>query len=43
MELEGIMLSKISQTQRQVLYDFIHMWNLRKKTNEQRGKQKAEY
>lgn len=43
MELEGIMLSKISQIQRQVLYDFIHMWNLRKKTNEQRGKQKAEY
>ena len=34
-ELESIMLSKISQ-RKQIPYDFIHMWNLRNKTNEHR-------
>ena len=29
MELEGIMLSEISQ--RKISYDFVHMWNLRNK------------
>ena len=37
MELEGIMLSEISQ--RQVLYDFTHMWNLRYKTDEHKGRE----
>ena len=32
MELENILLSKISQ--RQMPYDFIHTWNLRNKTDE---------
>ena len=31
MDLEGIMLSEIRE--RQMLYDFTHMWNLRNKTN----------
>ena len=26
--------------ERQMLYDFTHMWNSRNKTNEQRGKKK---
>ena len=30
MELEGTILSEISQMERQVLYDFTHMWNLKK-------------
>ena len=35
MDLEGIMLSEISQTrERQILYTFTYMWNLNK-TNEQ--------
>ena len=35
MDLEGIMLYEISQTrERQMLYDFTYMWNLRNKTNE---------
>lgn len=34
-ELRSIVLSKISG--RQILYDSTHMWNLRNKTNEQRG------
>ena len=33
-ELESVMLSEISQTERQILYDFTYMWNLKKKTNE---------
>lgn len=28
-------LSEISQSQRQILYDFIYMWNLVNKTNDQ--------
>ena len=34
-DVEGIMLSEISQTERQTLYDFTYMWNLKNKTNEQ--------
>ena len=34
MVLESIMLREIRE--RQILYDFIHMWNLRNKTNKQR-------
>jgi len=33
MDLEGIMLSEMSE-ERQILYDFTHMWNI-KKINEQ--------
>ena len=33
--LEGIMLSEISQTERQILYDFTCVWNLKNKINEQ--------
>ena len=33
MDLEGIMLSEISQ--RETLHDFTYMWNLKNKTNEQ--------
>ena len=35
-DLEGIMLSEISQTDKdKFLYDFTFMWNLKNKTNEQ--------
>ena len=34
MDLEGIMLSEISQTKKNKLYDFICVWNIKKK-NEQ--------
>ena len=37
MELEHIMLSEIRE--RQMLYDFTHMWNLRNKTDEHRRKE----
>ena len=30
MDLECIMLSKVSQTERQILYDITYMWNLKK-------------
>ena len=30
MDLEGIMLSEISQTERQILFDVTYMWNLKK-------------
>ena len=33
MDLENIMLSEISQTERQILHDFTYMWNLKKKHN----------
>ena len=29
MELEGIMLSEISQSEKDISYVFTHMWNLR--------------
>ena len=36
MDPEDIMLSEISHTrERQILYYFIYMWNLKNKTNEQ--------
>jgi len=38
MDLEGIMLCEIRQ--RQIMYGFIYMWNL-KKPNEQQQQQKA--
>ena len=31
MDLEYIMLSEISQRERQILYDITYMWNLKKK------------
>ena len=34
MDLEDIMLSEISQIERQILYVFTYMWNLKSKTNE---------
>ena len=33
MKLDGIMLSAISQTKRQILYDITYMWNLNNKTS----------
>ena len=33
MDLENIMLSKISQSDKDISYDFIHMWNLLNKLN----------
>ena len=35
MDLEGIMLSEVSYRERQILFDFIYMWNLKNKTNAQ--------
>ena len=32
MDSEGIMLSEISQTEREILYDVTYMWNLKTKT-----------
>ena len=41
MELESIMPSEISQPETdKLLYDFTNMWNLKKKTNEQREKKR---
>ena len=34
MDLEGIMLSEISQTEKKTPHDFTYMWNLENKTNE---------
>ena len=34
MDMEGIVLSEISQTEkRQILYDFTYTWNLKSKAN----------
>ena len=33
MDLEGIMLREISQTERQILYDITYMWNVKNTTN----------
>ena len=38
MELECIMLSEISKTEKDRYYDFTSMWNLRNKTDEHRGR-----
>ena len=40
MELEGIMLSEISQ-RKQIPYDFTQIWNLRNRLNEQRKKRQT--
>ena len=32
-DLEGIMLSEINQTEKDKLYDFNYMWNLKNKAN----------
>ena len=37
MELECITLSEVSQ--RKISYDITHMWNLRNKTDEYRGRE----
>ena len=34
-DLRDIMLSEMSEKERQVPYDFTYMWNLKHKTNEQ--------
>ena len=36
MDIEGILLSEISQTERQIPHELIYMWNLKNKT---KGKQ----
>ena len=41
-ELESIIFSQISQSDRQIPYDFTHMWNLRNKINEQKEKKNRE-
>lgn len=41
MKPEGILLSEISQRDRKIPYNFIHMWNLKKKkTKEKQNKNK---
>ena len=37
-DLRDIMLSEMSEKERQVPYDFTYMWNLKHKTNEQNRK-----
>ena len=32
MDLERIILSEVNQTERQILYDVVYMWNLKKDT-----------
>ena len=39
MELEGVMLSEISQSEKQLPYDLTNMWNLRNKTEDHRGRE----
>ena len=39
MELEGIMLSEISERERQISYDFTHMRTLKDKTDEHKGRE----
>lgn len=31
MNLEGVMLSEVSDSDRQIMYDFTYMWNLKTK------------
>lgn len=43
MDLKDIIIITISQTEkRQILYDFIHMWDLKNKTKQKKTKQKNE-
>ena len=37
MELDGILLSEISQSEKDNYHDFTHMWKLRNKTDKHRG------
>ena len=37
-ELDGIMLIEISHSEKDKKHDFTHMWNLRNKTDEHRGR-----
>ena len=41
MELESIMLSEISQSEKEKKHDFTHMWNSRNKANEQREEKRG--
>ena len=41
MQLEYIKLRKISQLGKDILYDFTHIWNLRNKIGEHRGREKG--
>ena len=42
MDLEGIMLSEINQTERQILYDIIYMWNLKIQQTSEYNKKEAD-
>ena len=44
MDLEGIVVSEMSARERQILYHFTHMWNLRnkKRTKKKRDKPKTD-
>ena len=35
MDLEGIMLSELSQTEKEIPYDSTYMWNIKKQSNKQ--------
>ena len=37
--IDGMMLSKISAIRERQLYDLTHMWNLRNKTEDHRGRE----
>ena len=39
-KLKSIMLREINQSERQIQYDFIHMWNIRDITNKQMVKKR---
>ena len=39
MELEGIMLSEISQSEKDNYHDFTHMWNIRNSAKDHRGRE----
>ena len=41
MQLEVTMLNEMSSREKQIPYDFTHMWNLRNKTNKQRKKERG--
>ena len=41
MDAESIMLNEISKSEKQIPSDFTHMWNLRNKAKEQRGKKET--
>ena len=43
MDLKSIMLSEISQMERQIPYDFTHMWNLKREMNKKTPKQTHRY